>query len=87
MVVQDHQTYLERTPVLTNAKDASLTYTLLRHTTSPSDPVATLLNMPAEQSAEFKKAVEESRKLKAKPSDDELLQVRRKHRIGSRGHR
>ena len=27
------------------------------------------------QTAEFKKAVEESRKLKAKPSDDELLQV------------
>ncbi|KAF2484896.1 acyl-CoA-binding protein [Neohortaea acidophila] len=31
--------------------------------------------MPAQQSAEFKKAVEESRKLKAKPSDDELLQL------------
>jgi diazepam-binding inhibitor (GABA receptor modulating acyl-CoA-binding protein) len=28
------------------------------------------------QTAEFKKAVEDSRKLKAKPSDDELLQVR-----------
>ena len=27
------------------------------------------------QTAEFKKAVEDSRKLKAKPSDDELLQV------------
>ncbi len=33
--------------------------------------------MPAQQSAEFKKAVEDSRKLKAKPTDDELLQVRR----------
>lgn len=32
-------------------------------------------NMVA-QTAEFKKAVEDSRKLKAKPSDDELLQVR-----------
>lgn len=31
--------------------------------------------MPAQQSAEFKKAVEDSRKLKAKPSDDELLKV------------
>jgi acyl-CoA-binding protein len=31
--------------------------------------------MPAQQTAEFKKAVEDSRKLKAKPSDDELLQV------------
>jgi uncharacterized protein YicC (UPF0701 family) len=29
------------------------------------------------QTAEFKKAVEDSRKLKAKPSDDELLQVRK----------
>jgi acyl-CoA-binding protein len=29
------------------------------------------------QTADFKKAVEDSRKLKAKPSDDELLQVRR----------
>jgi acyl-CoA-binding protein len=29
------------------------------------------------QTAEFKKAIEDSRKLKAKPSDDELLQVRR----------
>jgi acyl-CoA-binding protein len=27
------------------------------------------------QTAEFKKAIEDSRKLKAKPSDDELLQV------------
>lgn len=34
-----------------------------------------LSNMPTAQSAEFKKAVEESRKLKAKPGDDELLQV------------
>jgi len=32
------------------------------------------------QTAEFKKAVEDSRKLKAKPSDDELLQVRRRQR-------
>jgi diazepam-binding inhibitor (GABA receptor modulating acyl-CoA-binding protein) len=32
--------------------------------------------MPAQQSAEFKKAAEESRNLKAKPTDDELLQVR-----------
>jgi len=32
--------------------------------------------MPAAQSAEFKKAVEDSRKLKAKPTNDELLQVR-----------
>jgi hypothetical protein len=31
------------------------------------------------QTADFKKAVEDSRKLKAKPSDDELLQVRKKH--------
>lgn len=31
--------------------------------------------MAVAQSAEFKKAVEDSRKLKAKPSDDELLQV------------
>lgn len=30
------------------------------------------------QTAEFKKAVEDSRKLKAKPSDDELLQVRKR---------
>lgn len=29
-----------------------------------------------EQSEEFKKAVEDSRQLKAKPSDDELLEVR-----------
>ncbi|KAI5199372.1 hypothetical protein AUEXF2481DRAFT_4656 [Aureobasidium subglaciale EXF-2481] len=29
----------------------------------------------AAQTAEFKKAVEDSRKLKAKPSDDELLQL------------
>jgi acyl-CoA-binding protein len=28
------------------------------------------------QTADFKKAIEDSRKLKAKPSDDELLQVR-----------
>jgi hypothetical protein len=34
--------------------------------------------MPAQQSAEFKKAAEESRKLKAKPTDDDLLQVRSK---------
>lgn len=32
--------------------------------------------MPTAQSADFKKAVEESRKLKAKPTDDELLQVK-----------
>lgn len=32
--------------------------------------------MVAPQSPEFKKAVADSRKLKAKPSDDELLQVR-----------
>ncbi|KAK5167059.1 acyl-CoA-binding protein (ACBP)/diazepam binding inhibitor (DBI)/endozepine (EP) [Saxophila tyrrhenica] len=31
--------------------------------------------MPTAQSAEFKKAVEDSRKLKAKPGDDELLQL------------
>ena len=31
--------------------------------------------MPAAQTAAFKKAVQDSRKLKAKPSDDELLQV------------
>ncbi len=31
--------------------------------------------MPTTQSAEFKKAIEDSRKLQAKPSDDELLQV------------
>lgn len=31
--------------------------------------------MPAEQSAEFKAAVEQSRKLKAKPTNDELLEV------------
>ena len=31
--------------------------------------------MPAQQTAEFKKAVEDSRKLKAKPSDNELLEV------------
>jgi diazepam-binding inhibitor (GABA receptor modulating acyl-CoA-binding protein) len=34
--------------------------------------------MPAQQSAEFKKAAEDSRKLKAKPTDDDLLQVRSK---------
>lgn len=32
--------------------------------------------MPAQQSDEFKKAVEESRKLKAKPTDSELLEVK-----------
>lgn len=31
--------------------------------------------MPAQQSAEFKKAVEDSRKLKAKPTDTELLEL------------
>jgi diazepam-binding inhibitor (GABA receptor modulator, acyl-CoA-binding protein) len=31
--------------------------------------------MPAQQSAEFKKATEDSRKLKAKPTDNELLEV------------
>ncbi|KAK3705609.1 acyl-CoA-binding protein (ACBP)/diazepam binding inhibitor (DBI)/endozepine (EP) [Vermiconidia calcicola] len=31
--------------------------------------------MPAQQSPDFKKAVEQSRKLKAKPTDDELLQL------------
>lgn len=31
--------------------------------------------MPATQSPEFEKAVEESRKLKSKPNNDELLQV------------
>ncbi|GAB7363692.1 hypothetical protein MBLNU230_g4260t1 [Neophaeotheca triangularis] len=31
--------------------------------------------MPAQQSTEFKKAVEDSRKLKAKPNNDELLQL------------
>ncbi|KAK3046564.1 acyl-CoA-binding protein (ACBP)/diazepam binding inhibitor (DBI)/endozepine (EP) [Extremus antarcticus] len=31
--------------------------------------------MPTTQSAEFKKAIEDSRKLQAKPSDDELLQL------------
>ena len=31
--------------------------------------------MPTQQTAEFKKAVEDSRKLKEKPGDDELLQV------------
>ncbi|RMY64579.1 hypothetical protein D0863_09708 [Hortaea werneckii] len=31
--------------------------------------------MPAQQTAEFKKAVEDSRKLKAKPSDNELLEL------------
>ncbi len=30
---------------------------------------------PATQSAEFKKAIEDSRKLKAKPSNDQLLEV------------
>jgi acyl-CoA-binding protein len=37
------------------------------------------------QTADFKKAIEDSRKLKAKPSDDELLQVREntKHEGGS----
>jgi len=33
------------------------------------------IKMPTAQSAEFKKAAEDSRKLKAKPTDDELLQV------------
>lgn len=31
--------------------------------------------MPAAQSPEFKKAVEDSRKLKAKPTNDELLEL------------
>lgn len=31
--------------------------------------------MPVGQTAAFKKATEESRKLKAKPTDDELLKV------------
>lgn len=31
--------------------------------------------MPAQQSAEFKKAVGDSRKLKAKPTDSELLEL------------
>ncbi|EMC93353.1 hypothetical protein BAUCODRAFT_94976 [Baudoinia panamericana UAMH 10762] len=31
--------------------------------------------MPAQQSAEFKKAAEDSRKLKAKPTDNELLEL------------
>jgi len=31
--------------------------------------------MPVAQSAEFKKAIADSRKLKAKPTNDELLQV------------
>ncbi|KAF2149969.1 acyl-CoA-binding protein [Myriangium duriaei CBS 260.36] len=31
--------------------------------------------MPAAQSPEFKKAVEDSRKLKAKPTDNELLEL------------
>lgn len=35
--------------------------------------------MAIAQSAEFKKAIEDSRKLKAKPSDDELLQVCFRH--------
>ena len=33
--------------------------------------------MPATQTAEFKKAVGDSRKLKAKPTDTELLEVNR----------
>jgi len=37
------------------------------------------------QTAEFKKAVEDSRKLKAKPSDDELLQVNDKTAKATRG--
>ena len=32
--------------------------------------------MPAQQTTEFKKATEESRKLKQKPTDNELLEVR-----------
>jgi len=39
--------------------------------------------MPATQTAAFKKAVEDSRKLKAKPSDDELLQVSLKQLVKS----
>lgn len=31
--------------------------------------------MPAQQSAEFKKATQDSRKLKQKPTDNELLEV------------
>lgn len=39
------------------------------------------------QTAEFKKAVEDSRKLKAKPSDDELLQVREQwFRVKGKAH-
>ncbi|GAM90249.1 hypothetical protein ANO11243_082910 [Dothideomycetidae sp. 11243] len=34
--------------------------------------------MPAAQSPEFKKAVEDSRKLKAKPTNDELLEEKAK---------
>lgn len=39
--------------------------------------------MPAAQSPEFTKAVTDSRKLKAKPSQDELLQVRPVHSTSS----
>ena len=39
--------------------------------------------MPTAQTAQFKKAVEESRKLKAKPTDNELLEVIATSSLGS----
>ena len=50
--------------------------------TTPTSHIS--INMVA-QTAEFKKAVEDSRKLKAKPSDDELLQVNDKTAKATRG--
>ncbi|KAI5366526.1 Putative acyl-CoA-binding protein, ACBP [Septoria linicola] len=38
---------------------------------------------PATQSAEFKKAVEDSRKLKAKPSNDQLLELYALFKVGT----
>ncbi|WPG99430.1 Hypothetical protein R9X50_00224400 [Acrodontium crateriforme] len=45
------------------------------HSTTITNKPQRHFNMVAEQSAEFTKAVEDSRKLKAKPSDDELLKL------------
>lgn len=54
--------------------DLSITSIVVSAHTTTSSVLAT--KMPAPQSAQFKKAVEDSRKLKQKPSDTELLDVR-----------
>lgn len=77
---QQHPT---RTPRIDNQTNPHTHTRRQRARSEHTDPA----DMPAAQSAEFKKAAEDSRKLKAKPTDDELLQVNPRPRPGKQGQR